>query len=99
MADRTYPRPDVDEAALHDALFGAGATPRSVGTGNADKIGLSIEGVSPDEVDAIYERALAALLAWRQAGDFISVEEGEERTREMIGRKRKVRGLGDAGRD
>ena len=39
---------------------------------------------------------LRALLEERRRGEFVSLEEGRRRTREMINRKRRERGLGDA---
>lgn len=63
MTDKTYPRPAVDLDALLDALHEAGADAGTVGTGNPDLIGLSIPGATEAELDAIWERAMLALIA------------------------------------
>jgi len=63
MTDRTYPRPAVDLDALLDALHEAGADAGTIGTGNPDLVGLSIDGATEAELDAIWERAMLALLA------------------------------------
>jgi len=61
MTARTYPRPAVDLDALMDALFEAGADTGTVGIGNPDMIGISLEGASAKEIDAIWERAMRGL--------------------------------------
>lgn len=70
MTTKTYPRPaGVSEAALLDALFEAGADSAAIGIGNTDMIGLSIEGASEDDLDAIWERAMLATLVRLDQGD------------------------------
>ena len=69
MTDRTYPRPAVDLDALLDALYEAGADAGTIGIGNPDMIGLSIEGASEADLDAIWERAMLAILARLDQGD------------------------------
>ncbi|MCZ4366633.1 hypothetical protein [Sulfitobacter dubius] len=61
MTDRTYPRPAIELDALLDALFEAGADTGTVGIGNPDLIGLSIDGATEAELDAIWERAMRGL--------------------------------------
>jgi hypothetical protein len=61
MADSTYPRPAGDEGALVDALCEAGADAGIIGTGKPDMIGLSIDGATAEEIDAIWARATREL--------------------------------------
>ena len=62
MTTKTDPRPEgVTEEALLDALFMAGAAAGIIGTGNPDVIGLSIEGTSELDLDAIWRCAMLAL--------------------------------------
>ena len=61
MTDRTYPRPAGNLDALLDALHEAGADAGVVGTGNPDLIGISVEGATAEEIDAIWERAMRGL--------------------------------------
>lgn len=50
--------------------------------------------VDQQAVELLRQRRLGDLLAQRQEGEFISLEEGERRTQEMIARKRADRGIG-----
>lgn len=62
MTDRIFPRPSgVDLDTLLDALYAAGADRGIVGTGNPDTIGISIDGASIQEIDAIWYQALGRL--------------------------------------
>jgi hypothetical protein len=76
MTDRTYPRPAVSEDALLDALYEAGADRGTVGTGNPNMIGISIDGATEAEIDAIWKRAaINAALKEADEGRFVSAEE------------------------